>query len=310
MMDIDEFKEELSILLNPQPDEDGILPREYPHPRLQTIHGLDFSYFETDFTWEGSSVHRYTRLCPSDEEAVHVLTRNRDVPERLFESALKLFADSIIAYHGKTDRKGELRYYPPTILTFWSGFETFVRRLSELLIATVTGIPEPVANYLRERDLFVDVKGTIKERTRFQSVLDRYAVLLAHGYQWQVDRGNKFWQNLVAAKDLRDYYTHLDITDPRAISSQEVLQFMEAVMIAIIWPSAVLQRTLLLGIYRVYELWELLFRYAEDYREQPFLIDWHLNSQYLFHCNFENVDATRFPNMDEQIARRKNNAQG
>ena len=309
-MDIDEFKEELSILLNPQPDEDGILPREYPHPRLQTIHGLDFSYFETDFTWEGSSVHRYTRLCPSDEEAVHFLTRNRDVPERLFESALKLFADSIIAYHGKTDRKGELRYYPPTILTFWSGFETFVRRLSELLIATVTGIPEPVANYLRERDLFVDVKGTIKERTRFQSVLDRYAVLLAHGYQWQVDRGNKFWQNLVAAKDLRDYYTHLDITDPRAISSQEVLQFMEAVMIAIIWPSAVLQRTLLLGIYRVYELWELLFRYAEDYREQPFLIDWHLNSQYLFHCNFENVDATRFPNMDEQIARRKNNAQG
>jgi hypothetical protein len=33
MMDIEEFKEELSILLNPEPDEDGMVPLEYPHPR-------------------------------------------------------------------------------------------------------------------------------------------------------------------------------------------------------------------------------------------------------------------------------------
>lgn len=145
-MDIDEFKEELSILLNPGPDEDGMLPLEYPHARLHAIHCLDFKHIKTDLSWEGSSIHRYTRLCPEDEQAVHALTRNQDIPERLFESALNLFADSIIANHEKTDRKGELRYYPPVILTFWSGFETFVRRLSELMLATVMGIPEPVAN--------------------------------------------------------------------------------------------------------------------------------------------------------------------
>lgn len=309
-MDIEEFKEELSYLLNPEPDEDGIFPREHPHPRLVDVHGLDFSYFDSDFTWEGSSTHRYTRLCPHDEEAVHVLTRNQDVPTRLFGSALDLFADSMVAYHGKAERKGALRYYPPVILTFWSGFETFVRRLSELMIATVKGVPEPVVNYLRERELFVDGKGHIRERSRFHAVLDRYAVLLAHGYGLHVDRGHKFWQGLNAAKELRDYYTHLDITDPRAISSQEVLQFMEAVMLSLIWPSSVLQRTLLLGIFRVYEVWELLFRYAEEYREQPMFMDWHLKSQYLFHCNFENVDANRFPNMDQKSARRKHDAQG
>lgn len=310
MVDIDKFKEELSILLNPEPDEDGRPPLEYPHPRLKSMHGLDFSYFETNLTWEGSSVHSYTRLCPENEQTVHALTKNQDVPERLFESALNLFADSILANHGKNDRKGELRYYPPTILTFWSGFETFVRRLSELMLATVVGIPEPIANYLKEREFVVDAKGNIKERTRFQSVLDRYAVVLAHGYKWQVDRGSKFWQNLVAAKELRDYYTHLDITDPRSVSSQEVLQFMEAVMLAIIWPSSILKRTLLIGIYRAYEVWELLSRFCEDYQEQPFFLDWHLKTQYLFHCNFENVDASRFPSMHEQIARRKNGAEG
>lgn len=299
-MDPSEFAEEWSSLLHPEPDEDGFFPREYPHPRLSTVHGLNFDYFESDFAWEGSSTHPYTRLCPKEEEVVHALTRNQDVPERLFEAALKLFADSILAYH-EAKRTGELRYYPPVILTFWSGFETFVRRLSELLIATVKGIPDPVVNFLREREAFVDVNGAIKQRTRFQSVLDRYSVLLVHGYGWKPDRGSKVWQK-VAAKALRDYYTHLDITEPRAVTSEQVHQFMENILLAIIWPSSVLQRTLLLGEYRLYELWECLYRSAESYTEQPFFLDWHLKQEYLFHCNFENVDADRFPNTDQRLA--------
>jgi hypothetical protein len=307
-MSLDDFKEELAALLHPEPDEDGHLPQEYPHPRLREAHALDFSYFEDGFSSEGASTHRYTLLCPEGDEAIHALTRNQDVPESLFESSLRLFADSIIAYYEKPERAGELHFYPPVILTFWSGFETFVRHSSELLIATVPTVPDVVVNFLREREYFVDNRGRIKERSRFQPVLDRYSALLAHGYNWSVDRSNRFWKSLITAKELRDYYTHLDVREPRGISTEEVLEFMEAILLAIIWPSSALQRTLLLGIYRIYELWELMYRYSHDYRERPFFLEWHLRDRYLFHCNFEGVDRVRFPSMqDEHYFSRKDN---
>jgi hypothetical protein len=305
MMSLEDFQEELSYLLNPEPDGDGFFPHEYPDPRLREVHGLDFEYLDGGFTWEGATNHPYTRLCPERDDTIRLLTRNQDVPERLFEAALRLFGDSIVEYHDKTERSGGLRYYPSVILTFWSGFETFVRHKSELMVATVRNVPDTVANFLREREYIVDGRGrgkigNIKERSRFQPVLDRYAVLLAHGYKWQVDRGNRFWQGLEAARKLRDYYTHLDVKEPRAISSNEVLEFIEAVILAIIWPSSVLRRTLLLGIYRVYTLWELMYRFNIDYREKPFFLDWHLDDRYQFHCNFEDVDSDSFPNAHDK----------
>lgn len=303
-MDPAVFSEDWNALLRPELDEDGHFPHEYPVNRLTNVHGLNFSYFQNEQGWEGSSVHPFTRLCPKDHETVHALTRNQDVPERLFESALRLFADSIVLRASETVRAGELRYYPPVILTFWSGFETFVRRSSELMIATVRNIPEPVVNYLQEREAYVAADGTIKRRSRFQSVLDRYALLLQYGYNWSPARGNKFWQDLVAAKKLRDYYTHLDVSEPREISAGEVLKFMEAVLLAIIWPSSELQRSLLLGVYRSYEQWEFLSERAQPFVEKPFFLDWTLKREYLFHCNFENVNDEQFPSMDQRLTRR------
>lgn len=302
-MNLHEFQEELFAILHPEPDEDGFPPLEYPHSLLSKKYALDFEYMRNDAicgSWEGSSTHRFTRLCPENSKNIHVLTRNQDVPDRLFYSALRLFADSMIAYHGQADRQGDLRFFPPVLLTFWAGFETFVRRLSELMIATVKEIPEPVCNFLQEREPFVDAKGAIHERSRFQSVLDRYAVLLRYGYALNIPKGDRFWQRLVKAKDLRDYYTHLDVREPRSVTSTEVLNFTESILLGIIWPSSLLQRTLLLGVFRVYELWELLSRFHEPYEERPFFLDWHLERPYLFHCNFENVDAERFPNRDEE----------
>jgi hypothetical protein len=303
-MDAASFAEDWDALLRPEPDEDGLLPHEYPAPRLASLHQLRFDYFEKDGTWEGSSVHHFTRHCPSNQVRVHALTRNQDVPERLFESALRLFADSLVLRTGEKKREGDLRYFPPAILTFWAGFETYVRRASELLIATTRGLPTPVASFLQEREICVASNGQIKERTRFQSVLDRYALLLQYGYGWAPDKGSKFWQRLVAAKDLRDYYTHLDITEPRAITSAEVLEFMEGVLLGMIWPSSVLQRTLMLGVFRVYELWNFLNQAHEPYTERPFFLQWSLKREYQFHCNFENVNDELFPNTEQRLAKR------
>jgi hypothetical protein len=298
-MDIEEFEEGFNSLLHPEPDEDGFILREFPNKRLFKIYGLNFDYMN-DINWEGSSTHRYTRLCPECEDSLHVLTRNSDVPTRLFVAGFNLFKDSVIAYHDKKEKKGDIRFYPSIVLTFWSGFETFVRYSSELLLVTVPNIPSEVKNFLQEKEDFLNNRGVIKEKPRYHSVLDRYTVFLKYAYDFNLDRGIKFWQQIEKAKDLRDYYTHLDVRDPKAISANEVLSFMEAVLLGIIWPSYELQRILMLGIYYLYDIWAYLNKHNEEYIERPFFMDWHFNERYLFHCNFENVNTQRFPNMDEE----------
>lgn len=299
---LQDFMDEIHFLFHPEPDEDGTVLREYPNKRLREHYKLDFTYMES-VDWEGSSVHRYTRLCPSDEHRIQTLTKNQDVPDRLFGTALHLFADSIIEYHEKSGEGGELRFYPPVLLTFWAGFEAFVRYSSELLIVTARNLPPEVKNYLSEEDSYLNRKGEITSRTKFQGVLDRYAVFLKYAYEYDADKGADFWQRLVKAKELRDYYTHLNVSVPREVSSDEVLSYIEAILLAIIVPSSNLQRTLMLGVYWIYEIWNTLYEYSVEYIERPFFMNWHLNEEYLFHCNFKNINQERFPSMRERMER-------
>jgi hypothetical protein len=297
-MDLEELRAEIAAIVDPEPDPD-LLVREIPNPRLRGSHGLDVSYLEAT-RWEGSTTHPHTRIWPADEERLHTLIRNADVPIRLFEAALRLFADSIIAYHDPRDRTGQLRYYPPIVLTFWSGFETFVRYSSELMLITVKDVHPAVAEFLRELDLVLDRGGNVQSRNRYQPVLDRYAALLKQAYHYDVNRGARHWQRLEAARALRDYYTHLDVTAPRSISTTQIIEFMEAVLLGIIWPSSEMRRTQLLGIHHLYWTWDSLRQLAGEYVEQPFLLEWQLGgSRDMFYCPFDAVDTDRFPNSAE-----------
>jgi len=121
-MDIEELRQ-LGLLFNPEPD-DGIPPREFPNTRLRDTLQLNFDCMNS-LNWEGSSGHKYTRLAPENEPQVRVLTRSQDMPERLFTSALRLMSDSIVEYHAAKERHGEIRYYPPIVLTAWAAFETY-----------------------------------------------------------------------------------------------------------------------------------------------------------------------------------------
>ena len=258
-MDLESFKEDIESLFRPEPDEGGIPPREFPNPRLRDKLRLNFDYME-NFDWEGSSIHKYTRLCPQNEEQLHALTRNKDVPDRLFETALRLMADSIIEYHPARTREGDIHYYPPIILTFWAGFEAFVRYSSQLLIVTVQNLPDVVVHYLREEDPWITKQGEIRTKTKYYAALDRYALFLKYAYGYEVDRGSSFWQALEKAKELRDSYTHLDVSDPRVLKASEVLEYIEAILLGIIIPSSYLQRTLMLGVYWLYDIWTCLYK--------------------------------------------------
>jgi hypothetical protein len=295
-----DFMEEINWWFHPEPDEDGFRPREFPNKRIRELYKLDLAYMES-LDWEGSTMHEHTRLFPAAEERMHVIIKNQDVPDRLFVTALRLFADSIIEYHNKNEKEGELRFYPPIILTFWAGFETFIRHSSELLIVTAEKLPTEVKNFLSEEENFIDQKGEIANRTRFYSLLDRYAVFLKYAYHFNVNKGDLYWQNLVKAKKLRDYYTHLDVSEPRKVTSTEMLLFMEAILLSIIIPSSKLKRTLMLGVYWLYDIWTILHKYNVEYAERPFFYDWPLKEDYMFHCNFENVDHNRFPTSREHF---------
>ncbi|WP_426422605.1 hypothetical protein [Bradyrhizobium genosp. A] len=99
----------MQFLFNPEPDDDGIPPREYPNSRLRDSLRLNFDYMSS-FDWEGSSGHKYTRLAPENETHVRLPTRSQHIPERLLASALRLMGDSIAQYHGSKERPGEIRY--------------------------------------------------------------------------------------------------------------------------------------------------------------------------------------------------------
>jgi hypothetical protein len=240
-----------------------------------------------------------------------------DVGRRLFYAALRVFGDSILAY--AIDREprrpheqrnpSELRYFPPVILTFWSGFEAFVRHSSELMIHTSKDLPVAVADYLRDEVTVVGRKGTVEKETKYRPALDRYVVLLQYGMNYKIDRGNKYWQALERARNLRDYYTHIDAMNSRALSSDDVFEFLETVMLGIIWPSSAVGRTLQLGIFDLYWMWDELRNLAhrvlpDGHVEQPFFHSWKLNGRpHMFYCPFTNVDNAKFPNSDEQMGR-------
>ena len=56
----------------------------------------------------------------------------------------------------------------------------------------------------------------------------------------------------------------------------------------------------MIGQYSLYTLWAELRQFAVNYRERPFFLDWHLKEPSLFHCNFENVDAARYPSVRDE----------
>ncbi len=184
------LREEFDRLFNPDLDDFERPTRDYPHERLEE-YGLDLSYLKALFAYEGSSIHPSTRVGRT-EDWLLALTRNNDVPRRLFEAGLRLFADSILAHACEKERMGKLRYYPPVILIFWSAFETFVRFSSNMMLNTVKHVPKEVATFLTETESSLDRTGRIRTTAKYQPVLDRYATLLLYRYGYKADRGSRY----------------------------------------------------------------------------------------------------------------------
>jgi len=294
----------LSELDIPATDDDGLPIYIPPDDRLRNYHGLDTSYYRMDFMKEGLSTHPDSRICSPGDIKMQAVLKNIDVPYRLFRSAIELFSSSIEAYFDQDERPQNLKCYPASILTFWSGFETLVRFMIEKLVSTTRDIPIPITEYLLEIENQVDKSGTIKSHPRYRPVLDRYSIFLKYAYGLSIDRGSKTWQNLAQAQELRDYYTHLNVNVARSTKSSEVLTFMESILVGLIWPSCLVRKTIYLEVYELYFLWKVLYEASSgsaDHIEEPFLKSSQVESWEMFHCNFDNVDSKKYPNSKEQM---------
>jgi hypothetical protein len=296
----------LSAILDLERDEDGLVLPARPHARLHKQFGLDTSYMDKfGYKYEGSSMHEDTRLIdPSDPRIAPGLFKSLSLAEQLFDAALRIFGDSLIAY-SEGEEVSIFRYFPPAIITFWSGFEAHVRFQSELLSATVDNIPEPVKALLLEYETIVNDKGEVIQRERTYSVMDRYRTLLKYGYRYQVDRGSQYWQNGEKARKLRNYLVHIDVTESQGIKSQDVLDFMENIMLLFIAPSCAIGKSVLRHQFRfhttVTELRDLIFPHTE----QPFFHEFQSNEKFLTHLNFDGIDARRFPHLGQLRRQRR-----
>lgn len=91
----------------------------------------------------------------------------------------------------------------------------------------------------------------------------------------------------------------------RALSSNDVFDYLESAMLGIVWPSAEVKRTLQLGIFDLYGMWDQLHALTnaempQGHIEQPCFHGWKLDGEpHMFYCPFINVDSKKFPNSDE-----------
>ncbi|WP_321991466.1 hypothetical protein [Marispirochaeta aestuarii] len=298
-MNYDELKEEIDFIKNPPHEEINILP----DTRISKIHKLDTSYYRIDYAAEGLSTHADTRICRPNEKSLQKVLKNLDVPRELFFSAFHLILDSFLEYKESKKEIHTMKYYPSIILTFWSGFETLIRFLSELYVSTAIDVPLEVKDYLLETEGKIKPDLTIKTVNKYNPVLDRYAVLLKYAYNFDRDKGSKQWQNIIKAKYLRDYFSHLKVDEPKSVSCSEVLIYMENILLSIIYPCCEIKKTIFLGIYEIYNVWNEIYKLSQsliDHIEEPFhksFPDAHIQ----FWCNFENVDNKRFPNSQEHL---------
>jgi hypothetical protein len=291
-MDLADLKYEIDSILRPEPDEEGHLRWDPPHPRLSSVHGLDTSYFLGPFEPNGDGA--FERLLEGDSDPLHQTLQSISVPFSLLTAALQLFGDSLIEYHKRQQRWDLYRFYPPILMTVWSAFEAWVRMSSEIFVAVVPTLPRAVRDALLEVRSVVLPNGKIKEKSDRRPVLERYWLLLKYGCNLEYPRGNWIWQAGERVATLRDSLVHYDVSIAPSLTASEIWNQMEAVMLLFIAPSTQAQRTLFPHQFDFYCTLAQLHPLISEFEERPLHKGWPKHAK-IFHCPFDGVDETKYP---------------
>ena len=294
-MDSEALRENLWPILYPEADEGFI--GTLPHPRLESEHGLDCSYWSPQ---EFSSGSMWNRVVLDASDPLHDSVQSLTVPGSLSIAAIRLLGESLLAYADVRDDAlqrgwGVFRFYPSILITFWAAFEAFVHLQSEFLLAMSSSLPALVRHALSEEEEFLDDRGRTKIRSRRRPVLDRYSLLLKYGYALEIDRGAAFWQRGVEAVTARDALVHYHVRGAPAISCKGLWRHLEAISLLWIAPSAQVGRTVFPEQYDCYEMLADLQPFLQDFEERPLHKDWPRRGAVLIPAPLDGLDDERYP---------------
>lgn len=292
----DEITGRIHDVFNPEPvvgNEGEEWHERRPLSRLQTEYGLNTAYWKP--LEYGSTSPLVRRTVTGDDELAGAI-QGQQVPFELFMGALRLFGDSVLAYHGNSEREGPYRFYPGVLLSAWASFEAFVRIYSELLVKTVPSLPASVKQSLLEKEEFVNKKGVVQKRRKPQPLLIRYWWLLKFGHGLEYNRGSRIWQMGRRACDKRNELVHYKLSDMPSLRATELWQHLEAMLLLLIGPSAEIGRTVMPDQYELHGMLDDLRPLIEDYEEKPFFKDKPVQlNGVIFPCPFSKVDGKNFP---------------
>ncbi len=296
-MNREELETGLAGIFEPDMDEDGVAVAFPPHSRLRDHHGLDTSYWKR---YEFGSTSPFSRLVRDANDPINNATQSLSAPTELFLAGLRLFGDSLIAYStAEKKRTGPLQYYPAILMTFWAGFEAFVRLYSEILVQVNPPIPPLVRGVLLESEEYLDRDGTPRSRTRQRPILDRYWLMLKFGYGLEYDRGGKIWQCGEASLARRNEFVHYAVNSAPSINTSDLWTQLEAIMLLLIGPSTLLGRSIFSRQYEIYRMLSELQPLIEDFEERTFFKG-IMTGGYLFPCTFQGIDEKRYPTASDR----------
>lgn len=290
-MEIEDLKCELDSILHPEADADDRLLWVGPHPRLSSVHGLDTSYFRGPYDLKGDSI--FTRLLSDESDPLHNTLESASVPLSLFTAALELFGDSLVEYHHLKKRWGVYRFYPSILMTAWAAFESWLRISSEILVAVAPKLPGVIKDALLEKREIIDDSGKFTMRRDSRPVLMRYWLLLKYGCNLEWDRGGLVWQTAERTRTVRDSLVHYHVQKAPALTSSDIWNHMEAVLMLFIAPSTTIRRTLFGPQFDLYSMLAALEPLIAQFEERPFHKDWPKDAKF-FDCPFDGVDENKY----------------
>ena len=296
ILEPEEMEERLQPILYPESDPGDSWMSSPPHKRLERQHGLDCSYWSP---YEFSSGSIYSRLLRDEDDPIFNPVECITVPTTLCLSALRLLGRAMVDYSDQSDDdvrrgRGPLRYFPSILMTYWAGFEAFLRLECELLLAMVEGLPDPVQLTLLEREEYVDKSGTVKRRSRRRPTLDRYWLLLKYGHGLEFNRGGAVWQAAESANTARNVLVHYEVTEAPVLSCRDLWRHLEAITLLWVGPSAEIDRSVYHAQFDLYYMIADLEPLLLNFEERPLHKDWPRGGV-LIPCSLLGVDDTKYP---------------
>jgi hypothetical protein len=302
--DYDELCGRIHGIFNPEPTIGNEGEEWYETPplsRLKTEYGLDTSYWKP---FEYGSSSPLVRRASAHDDEVAAIVAAQQVPRELFFGTLRLFADSIIEYHGKAARTGPYRFYPAILMSAWASFESFLRIYSELFVKAARDLPRVAEEALLEKEERLDDQGRIQVKRNVQPLLHRYWWLLKFGFGCQYDRGSRIWQLGQAALDKRNEMVHYKFSDMPSLKATELWQHLEAILLLLIGPSSKIGKSIMPDQYELYGVLCELQELVDEFEEKPNFKGIPLDLEsVIFPCGFENVDEVNFPTLSQYLQR-------